>query len=93
MDLFGLKKAVNLSRLMWLALKIKQQSTLYQFLHVSSRRRSELNHADKMRESTIYEILALEEIEGREGEFVRADVGYIYFDSCLTTSIYCGRSR
>lgn len=55
----------------------EQQSMLYQFLHVSSRR----YYVDKTMRRTICEILVLEEIEGRVGEFVRAGAGFISFDS------------
>lgn len=60
----------------------EQQSILYQFLHVSSRRWSDYDSfAKKVKEITICEILVLEEIEGRVGEFVRAGAGFIRFNS------------
>lgn len=59
----------------------EEQSILYQFLHVSSRRWSEQDYVGKMKEHIICEILVLEEIEGRVGEFVRAGAGFIRFDS------------
>ena len=62
----------------------EQQSILYQFLHVSSRRWSDYDSfAKMMKNSTICEILVLEEIEGRVGEFVRAGAGFIRFNSWL----------
>lgn len=59
----------------------EQQSILYQFLHVSSRRWSDDEQGDKMKKHTICEILVLEEIKGRVDEFVRAGAGFIRFDS------------
>lgn len=60
----------------------EQQSILYQFLHVSSRRWSDYDSfAKTVKEHTICEILVLEEIEGRVGEFVRAGAGFIHFNS------------
>lgn len=61
----------------------EQQSIVYQFLHVSSRRWSDDDsvHGKAMKERTICEILVLEEIEGRVGEFVRAGAGFIRFNS------------
>lgn len=59
----------------------EQQSMLYQFLHVSSRRWSDDEQGDKMKKHTICEILLLEEIKGRVDEFVRAGAGFIRFDS------------
>lgn len=62
----------------------EQQSILYEFLHVSSRRWSDYDSfAKMMKNSTICEILVLEEIEGRVGEFVRAGAGFIRFNSWL----------
>lgn len=62
----------------------EQQSILYQFLHLSSRRWSEYDSYDKVtKERTICEILVLEEVKevGRVDEFVRAGAGYIHFNS------------
>lgn len=65
--------------------KQEQQSILYQFLHVSSRRWSEYDSDENMtKERTICEILVLEEVEkggGRVDEFVRVGAGYINFNS------------
>lgn len=62
----------------------EQQSILYQFLHVSSRRWSEYDSYKKVtKEHTICEILVLEEVKevGRVDEFVRVGAGYIQFNS------------
>lgn len=62
----------------------EQQSILYQFLHVSSRRWSEYDSYKKVtKEHTICEILVLEEVKevGRVDKFVRVGAGYIHFNS------------
>lgn len=59
--------------------KEKHQSMPYQMLHVSTRQWSDDKPAHKTR--TYYEVLALEEIEGRVDEFVRVGAGVISIDS------------
>lgn len=54
----------------------KQHSIYYQMLHVSTRKRNDAKSAHK-----IYDLLAVEEIEGRDGEFVRVGAGYVDTDS------------
>lgn len=49
---------------------------LYQFLHVSTRQWNDGKTA-----RTLYEVIAVEEIEGRQGEFLRIGAGYIDTDS------------
>ena len=48
----------------------------YQFLHVSTRQWNDGKTA-----RTLYEVIAVEEIEGRQGEFFRIGAGYIDTDS------------
>lgn len=54
----------------------KKPCVLYQFLHVSTRRWN-----DGATARARYEVIAVEEIEGRQGEFVRIGAGYIDTDS------------
>lgn len=49
---------------------------VYQLLHVSTRKWN-----DGETTSMLYEVIAVEEIEGRESEFVRVGAGYIDSDS------------
>lgn len=54
----------------------KQQPMRYQMLHVSTRQWN-----DGESTSVLLEVLAVEEIEGRDGKFVRVGAGYVDTDS------------